>query len=205
MKKNKNIIIISILSILFIVLSILVYFNLTISFDNTIYHLITINMNNILTSIYKVITFFGSTLFIISLCIFFLILFIILKKKNYGLIISCCLIISTIFNNLIKIIICRERPSVLKLVIEDTYSYPSGHTMASVSMYGILIYLILKIKMNKKLKIFLVTILGILPILVGMSRIYLGAHFATDIIGGFLLAITLLLIEINIIDKKKLI
>lgn len=205
MKKNKNIIIISILSILFIVLSILVYFNLTISFDNTIYHLITINMNNILTSIYKVITFFGSTLFIISLCIFFLILFIILKKKNYGFIISGVLIISTIFNNLVKIIICRERPDVLKLVIEGTYSYPSGHTMASVSMYGILMYLILKSNINKKLKIVLTTILGILPILVGMSRIYLGAHFVTDVIGGFLLAITLLLIEINIIDKKKLI
>lgn len=205
MKKNSNIIIIGVLSVLFILLSVLVYFNLTTNVDDAIYKIVTLNMNNTITFINKIITFFGSTLFIICLCIFFLIIFIILKKKNYGLIISVVLIISTIFNNLIKIIICRERPNVLKLVIEDTYSYPSGHTMASVSMYGILMYLVFKSNMNKKLKIGLLIVLGILPILVGISRIYLGAHFGTDIIGGFLLSIILLLIEINIIDNKKLI
>lgn len=204
MMKNKRMIIISVLSILFILLSLSIVFNLTTSFDTIIYNLIIFKMNNLITSIYKVITFFGSTLFIILLCVFFLILFIILKKKNYGLIITSVLVISTIFNNLIKVIICRERPDVLKLVVENTFSYPSGHTMASVSMYGILMYLVLKSNMNKKLKITLSIILGILPIIIGMSRIYLGAHFATDIIGGFILSIILLLIETYIIDKKNL-
>lgn len=203
MMKNKRMIIIFVLSILFILLSLSIVFNLTTSFDTIMYNLITFKMNNLITSIYKVITFFGSTLFIILLCVFFLILFIILKKKNYGLIITSVLVISTIFNNLIKVIICRERPDVLKLVVENTFSYPSGHTMASVSMYGILMYLVLKSNMNKKLKITLSIILGILPIIIGMSRIYLGAHFATDIIGGFVLSIILLLIETYIIDKKN--
>lgn len=203
MMKNKRMIIIFVLSILFILLSLSIVFNLTTSFDTIIYNLITFKMNNLITSIYKVITFFGSTLFIVLLCVFFLILFIILKKKNYGLIITSVLVISTILNNLIKVIICRERPDVLKLVVENTFSYPSGHTMASVSMYGILMYLVLKSNMNKKLKITLSIILGILPIIIGMSRIYLGAHFATDIIGGFILSIILLLIETYIIDKKN--
>jgi len=201
MKNRKWIIII--LTILFILLSLFIGFNLIKPFDTFMYELITFKMNDIITLIYKCITFLGSTLFIILLCILFLIIFIVLKKKNYGLIISGVLIISTIFNNVLKIIFCRERPNVLKLVFEDSYSFPSGHTMASVSMYGILIYIFIKSNINKKLKIILISILSIIPILVGLSRVYLGAHYISDIIGGFLVSIILLLIETYIIDKKK--
>lgn len=199
--KNRYVIII--FSVLFIILSVLVGTNIISSFDNFIYDLVVFNMSDITTSIYKIITFFGSTEFIIFLCVFFLILFIILKRKNTGLVITCVLIISTIVNNLIKIIFRRERPGILMLVEEDTYSYPSGHTMASVSMYGILIYIVLKSNMNKKLKITLSIILGIIPILVGLSRVYLGAHYISDVIGSFLVSIILLLIEIYIIDKNE--
>lgn len=201
--KNKNKIILILLTLIFILLSVFVKMDLTVNFDNRIYELITFNMSNMVTNFYKVITFLGSTEFIIFLCVFFLILFIILKKKNTGIIICCVLIISTIVNNLLKIIICRERPDVLKLVMEDSYSFPSGHTMASVSMYGILIYIVLKSNMNKKLKVLLSIVLGIIPILVAISRVYLGAHFISDVIGAFLVSIILLLIEIYIIDKKK--
>jgi len=201
--KNKNNILIIILGLVFILLSVFIKLDLTISFDNAIYELLTFNMSNLVTNFYKVITLLGSTEFIIFLCIFFLILFIILKKKNYGLLICCVLIISTIMNNLLKIIFARERPDVIKLVIEDSYSFPSGHTMAAVSMYGILMFLVLKSNMNKRLKILLSIILGIIPVLVALSRVYLGAHYITDIMGAFLVSIILLLIEIYIIDKKK--
>lgn len=201
--KNKKYIIIS-LSILFVILSILVMLDLTVGIDDFVYNLITFKQNNIITNIYKSITFLGSTTFIILLCIVFLIMFIILKKKNTGIIISVVLIISTIVNNILKIIFRRSRPEVLALVVEDSFSFPSGHTMASVSMYGILIYIILKSNLNKKLKIILSIILGLLPLLVGLSRVYLGAHFITDIIGAFIISSILLLIEINIIDKKNL-
>lgn len=200
--KNRKWIIIG-LTLLFVLLSVLITTNLIKPFDTFMYELITYGMNDITTIIYKAITFLGSTLFIVLLCIVFLILFIVLKKKNIGLVISSVLIISTLFNNLLKIIFCRTRPDVIKLVHESSYSFPSGHTMASVSMYGILIYILIKSNINKKIKITLITILGILPILVGLSRVYLGAHYISDIIGGFIVSIILLLIETYIIDKKK--
>lgn len=202
--KNKGKILIMVLIVAFILLSICVTFELTLNFDNAIYEFLTFNINNLMTNFYKAITFLGSTGFIVFLCIFFLILFIFLKKKNYGIIISCVLIVSTLVNNLLKIIFCRERPNVLKLVVEDSYSFPSGHTMAAVSMYGILMYLILKSNINKKLKIMLSILLCIIPFMVAISRVYLGAHYITDIIGAYLMSIILLLIEIYIIDKKKL-
>ena len=203
-KMRKKWITAAILGVLFIILTLLVMFNYTKSFDSTLYSIITFKMVGWLTSFYKVITFLGSTVFIVSLCILFLVLFIIIKKPKYGCIITVCLIISTIFNNLVKFIVRRPRPEVLKLVIEKSFSYPSGHTMAAVSMYGMLIYLVYKSNILKKYKIMLYIFLGLLPILIALSRIYLGAHFASDVTGAFLLSTSLLLIEISIIESKKM-
>ena len=126
------------------------------------------------------------------------------KKNIYGYIISGTLIFSTIMNNVIKVIIRRERP-IYMIVRETTFSFPSGHTMASVSMYGILIYLINKSNMNKKLKIILSIILGMIPLMVATSRIYLGAHYFSDILGAIMLATIVLLISTKYIKDKKII
>lgn len=200
--KNRKWIILG-LTLLFVILTILVKTNLIETFDNYFYNLVTIKVNDTFTNIYKVITFLGSTEFIVSLCVFFLVLFIILKKKNTGLAICGVLIISTLVNNLIKIIVMRERPEVLAFVTEHSYSFPSGHTMASVSMYGFLLYLVLRSNLNQKIRILLSSILTVLPILVALSRVYLGAHFMSDVIGAFIVSIILLLIETYYIDKKK--
>ena len=202
--KNRKWLILGLL-VLFIILTILVKTNLIEAFDNYFYNLVTFKVNNSFTKIYKVITFLGSTEFIISLCAIFLVLFIILKKKNIGITITIVLIISTLVNNLLKIILMRERPEVIAFVTEHSYSFPSGHTMASVSMYGILLYFVLKSSMNNMLKIGLSSVLTILPILVALSRVYLGAHFMSDVLGAFIVSIILLLIETYYIEKRKLI
>lgn len=173
-----------------------------VSFDSTIYNLVTFNMSDTVTTIYKVITFFGSTVFIVSLVIFFL---VILFKNKRGIIIAICLIVSTILNNVIKVIIKRERPLDLMLVEESTYSFPSGHTMASVSLYGLLIYLIWQTKWHKNIKILLTSFLSILIIAIGLSRIYLGAHYASDVIGSVIVSTIWLIILIDFIKNKKLI
>ena len=200
MKKRKYIILL--FSLLFIALTIIVKLNLTSGFDSFIYKLVTSNMNDFMTSLFKGITFLGSTVFIVLLVIFFLVLFILLKKNNKGYLVAGTLVISTILNNVVKVIIRRARPTVLALVTESTFSYPSGHMMASVSMYGILMYLVIKSKLSKKYKILLSVFLCILPILIGISRIYLGAHFASDIIGALLLSTIILLTITYYVDKK---
>lgn len=200
MKKRKYIILL--FSLLFIALTIIVKLNLTSGFDSFIYKLVTSNMNDFMTSLFKGITFLGSTMFIVLLVIFFLVLFILLKKNNKGYLVAGTLVISTILNNVVKVIIRRARPTVLALVTESTFSYPSGHMMASVSMYGILMYLVIKSKLSKKYKILLSVFLCILPILIGISRIYLGAHFASDIIGALLLSTIILLTITYYVDKK---
>jgi len=200
--KNRKWIILG-LSIIFLTLTILVKLNLLSSFDNFFYNIVAFNINDVMINIYKVITFLGSTTFIIAMCVFFLILFIILKKKNYGFIVAGVVIISTLVNNLIKIIIARERPLVTSFVTEHSYSFPSGHTMAATTLYGILLYFVLKSNMYKKLKVILSIVLGLFPVLVALSRVYLGAHFMSDVIGAIIASTILLLLETYFIDKKK--
>lgn len=202
MKKRVSIIS-GLLMLLFIGLIILVKTDLIKPFDEAVYNLVTFRMSTPINNFFKCLTFLGSTGFIIFLCCFFLVLSLIYKKKKIGFVIDGVVIISTIINNLVKIIIRRSRPAVLALVTETSYSFPSGHTMAATTMYGILLYLVLKSNFKKSTKIILSIVLGILPILVMVSRIYLGAHFASDVLGGYILSIALLLIEVYFIDKKK--
>ncbi len=203
--KKTRLYIAGFLTLIFIILSVLVKLDLVSSIDTFIYNLCTFKMNDILTSIFKVFTFFGSTAFIVALSVLLFVIFLIFKKKNHAYLTASVIIISTILNNVIKVIIMRERPEVLKLVIETSYSFPSGHTMASVTIYGILLYLVNKTDLKKGLKNTLRVILFTLPIFIGISRIYLGAHFATDVIGAYLVSTILLLVSTYLVDKKNLI
>ena len=192
------------LIISFIILTLLIVFDKTTGFDNFIYHLITSHMNDPLTKVNKCFTFLGSTLFIIILSVFFFFFYLFKKRKNCSFIIASIIIISTVLNNVIKLIIRRERPLVLALVTEKSFSFPSGHTMASTTLYGILLYFVIKSNLNKKVKIFLSIILVLIPLLVGVSRIYLGAHYASDVLGGFILSVSLILVSCHYIAKKEL-
>ena len=81
------------------------------------------------------------------------------------------------------------------------YSLPSGHSMVSMAYYGFIIYLIFKNIENKKLKVLLIALLSFLIINIGISRIYLGVHYASDVCAGFLVAISYLMVYSNAIKK----
>lgn len=202
MKKNKLYIAIFLI-ILFIIDTIIVINNLTIDFDNTIHNFIHSNTSVFINNLMHSITFLGSTLFIVSLCLIIFIAFIIKGKKKRAFSIASILIVSTILNNVIKFIIRRPRPEYIE-VIENTYSFPSGHMMASTTLYGFLIYLVINSQLAKKYKIIISTFLSLIILSVGVSRIYLGAHFASDIIGAFLLSLTLIIIFDSLKDTKKI-
>ena len=199
-KRKKEIIIISILSLLFISLSILIINNQTLTLDNKIHEYVLSIRNTNLTNIFKIITSFGG-----STCLLLLttILFILIKNKKISINIILNLFIIFFINQLTKNIFQRERPIGINLIEESGFSYPSGHSMVSLAYYGYLIYLINKIKINKIFKITIKGILALLIILIGLSRVYIGVHYLTDIIGGFLLSsIYLLIMKIFYLEKK---
>ena len=198
--KKKKIILLIITCILFTLLSILTLNNKLITLDNLTHNFIlSIRCNN-LTNILKIIT---NTATSYTLIILTIILLIFIKNKKIPTSIAINLTLSFITNEIAKNIFTRTRPLGINLIEETSYSYPSGHSMVGLAYYGFLIYLINKYIKNKKIKnIFSITlILNIL--LVGFSRIYLGVHYLTDVIGGFLLGTIFLIIYTSIINYEK--
>lgn len=158
----------------------------------------TFLISDFVTPIAKFITNFGGAIF---LSIATVMLFLLIKNKKIGLSIISNIVIIIVLNQLLKRILQRPRPTEFRIVEETGYSFPSGHPMVSMAFYGYLIYLIYRYIKNKYVKWTLITILSILICLIGISRIYLGVHYTSDVLGGFLLSISYLVIYISSIKK----
>ncbi|WP_026451669.1 phosphatase PAP2 family protein [Aequorivita capsosiphonis] len=108
------------------------------------------------------------------------------KNWKYILQTVFVLLLSSISNVLLKRLVNRARPGVEHLVVVETLSYPSGHAMGAMAFYGFLIYLFSRFKINVFLKFVVILLLITVIFSIGMSRIYLGVHFPSDIAGGYI-------------------
>jgi len=196
LKENYKKILFLICIVLFLFITEDVFTKELIQMDIIGYNIMNSINNDTLTKLVKVVTNLGNAYTLITLSI---ILVIPLDKKK-SLAIVCNLIIITLINQAFKHVFQRPRPSY-RLIEESGYSFPSGHSMVSMAFYGLLIYLAFKYVKNKHLKYGLITLLSIIIISIGLSRIYLGVHYTSDVLGGFLFSISYLLIYIRIINK----
>lgn len=190
---NKKITIITL--ILSIVLIIMYYLNSFSVIDNFIFSLLKPIRNDFLTYIFLFITEFGY-IYGISL----IMIFIFIKNKQLAILELYNIALVVPLNYILKSIFVRARP-IENLVSVSGYSFPSGHTMTSVAFYGFLAYYIYK--SNNKNKKLYIGLLILTVFLIGISRIYLRAHFATDVITGIVMALCYLLIFIRIIYNRK--
>ena len=158
----------------------------------------TFLISDFATPIAKFITNFGGAIILIGLAFM---LFIFIKNKKIGVSIISNLAIITVLNQLLKRIVQRPRPTEFRIVEESGYSFPSGHSMVSMAFYGYLIYLIYKYVKNKYLKWISIILLSILICSIGISRIYLGVHYTSDVLGGFFISISYLIIYISAVNK----
>ena len=178
-----------------------------------------------LTQVLAVLTRLADKYFLIAVCLILLILP--RTRLSFGVPLSACALSAVTINSCIKHLICRPRPEVLHLVVENGYSFPSGHSITSVAFYGLAIWLVWhnvsqpgstsvqpgsnasqpgvpainpgRLHYDKHVAILLTVILLIPLILVGLTRIYLGVHFPTDVLGGWFLGGFLVFVWIEII------
>lgn len=169
--------------------------------DTAIYNFVMNIKCDFMTNFFKFITFFASVYFMIGITL--VILFLNINKK-YKLLIALNMINDVVLNNIIKIVVKRQRPVDWFLVIETGYSFPSGHTMAAVCFYGLLIYLIYRSKIKNIYKKLGIIFFIILIFLIAISRIYLGVHYASDVIGAIIIALMYLTVYITVIESKLL-
>lgn len=193
MKKiDKRRLTICLLALVFLIyIFILVFLKETNFFD-----LIYIKRTDTLLNIFRFITKLGSwyTLIIITL------VFLLLDGKKTFKYMSLNLITVTLINQLLKFLFQRPRPE-LNLIEETGYSFPSGHSMVSMAFYGFLIYMLLKTNHNNAYKIIGSLLFISMILAIGFSRVYLGAHYLTDVLAGFALGIIYLAVFTLIIKK----
>ena len=166
--------------------------------DNYIYNLIKGFISPKMTPIVKFITEFGNYTVMIPVIILF---YLFNKDKSFNRSFNLVAIFTS--NFIVKNIIRRDRPIDINLIIENGFSFPSGHSMVSFAFYGFIIYYVYCSHLSKLGKTIIISILTLLVLMIGLSRIYLGVHYASDVIGGFVLALVYLIIFIKYIYKKE--
>ncbi len=195
--------------ILFLVILVSILMGRTLFIDGSIREFILGIRTDLLTKIFKVLTIIGDKKFILCLVILLAGIFYFKKNRNNAIIMCANLFNIVILNKGIKYLVKRERP-LGGLVEEDGYSFPSGHSMLTIGVYGLLIYLIYKSNIKSSTKKILITLLTIIILVVGLSRMYLGVHYPSDVIGGYLITLAYLILFApvigTVIDKffKKL-
>ena len=136
-----------------------------------------------------------------------LISWFVFKRWKYVLQTILVLILATTSNMILKRFINRARPGIEHLVSVETLSYPSGHAMSAMAFYGFLIYLCTKFRITKFLKIGIILVLAFIILSIGISRIYLGVHFPSDIAGGYiagLIWVIFCILILNLIEIFKI-
>ena len=199
MKRNIKKIVFILCLLLFLLIAIEVFHKPAVKLDNIVYNFLSNNIiSDNLTQIVKVLTNFGGAIVLIVLALSSLVF---VKNKKIGLCIILNLVLITGLNLIIKNILQRERPTGFRLIEEGGYSFPSGHSMVSMAFYGLIIIFVYKYIKNKYIKCFAIPFFSILILLIGISRVYLGVHYTTDVLAGFLLSISYLVIYSSASNK----
>ena len=170
----KKILLIVIPIILFAFLALYIQAGYSIRFENWVYAEAVEHMNPFLTNIIRIITHLGDPIIVTSITILLVIIPKTRKKVGYPM--AASVIVSEALNLILKEIFARERPNILQLVNETTYSFPSGHAMINTTVYTMLGIFAIKYIRSKKIKISVVIMCIIMPLIISFSRVYLGVH-----------------------------
>lgn len=169
-------------------------------FDSVVYNFLVNNRNEVLNNFFKIITQFGSAIVLIIitiLCVIFI------RDKKYKILVPANLVTIAIINIVLKNFFLRPRPDELRLIEETGYSFPSGHAMASTAFYGLLINIVHEKVENKILRNTICIMLGLLILLISISRIYVGVHYTSDVIAGTCFSIAYLILITRLIKSQN--
>ena len=167
-----------------------------ISFDEFVISAVQSLISPRLTAVMLVITELGSVKMITIFVIVVSLLLSIKKKFVLTLFVIASSGLGALLNLWLKWIFKRERPDILPLVSEEGFSFPSGHSMGSFIFYVALDYTTVHLVLIKSFQCISDFLSGVIIVSIGLSRIYLGVHYPSDIVGGFLAGASWLLFMI---------
>lgn len=132
------------------------------------------------------LTSLGSTTILTLVTLAVLGYLLITGKRGAALMVLCAVGGGTLLNNLLKMFFDRPRPDLVAHIVDvHTASFPSGHAMLSAITYLTLGALLARVQVRRRVKIYILTLAVTITIMVGVSRVYLGVHWPTDVLAGW--------------------
>jgi membrane-associated phospholipid phosphatase len=173
-------------------------------FDQAAFSWLGTHISSRNTAFMQFITFLGTHKFLIPANIILTAYFLFVRKHRwYSIKVASIALSSTAMMFLLKTFFSRERPLIPLLQPAMGYSFPSGHSMMSFAFYGLLIYLAYRYVNNQFLKWLLIITFAALILLIGVSRIYLRVHYATDVLAGFSVGLVWLVFSIWMLNRLE--
>ncbi len=159
------------------------------------------------TRLMEFVTLFGSQFFLVPAFLIMMFYFFFIKKEKWlGIRVAAVSFSSLALMFSLKYLFKRPRPAEPLLREASGLSFPSGHAFMSFSFFALLIYIIYKSKINNWFKVVSIAATFLAVFMVGLSRIYLRVHYATDVIAGFCMGFMWIIISmgvLNYVEKQK--
>ena len=161
-------------------------------------------VSDVNTNIMQFFTFLGTHDFLIPANLLLIVYFLFIRRhKWYSITVPVISLGSLVVMTLLKQMFGRSRPLVPLMEEAKGLSFPSGHAMMSMSFYGLIIYIVWVNVKQVWLRILLVFLLLCLIFFIGISRVYLNVHFASDVAAGFSLGVVWLVISISMLSRME--
>lgn len=156
-----------------------------------------------LTVTAEALSWIGSMTTVIALTLLLAIfMYAVLKHRKELVLFAAAIAGAGLLNKLLKVAFQRERPDIHPLVVETGYSFPSGHTMGALALYGILVWLLWRHVASPAGKTALIAVCALMYLGIAVSRIYLGVHYPSDIAGGTLASAAWLGLCIGVYERR---
>jgi undecaprenyl-diphosphatase len=161
-----------------------------------------------MTSIMRGISFTGSTLFLTTATVIMFIWFLVHGWRREGWLLGITMLGASVLNTTLKLTFQRPRPEpFFNLLAPRTYSFPSGHSLASFCFFGALATVLTARIENRNLNFMTWVICGLIVLLIGLSRIYLGVHYTTDVLAGYAAALiwiaVIRFLEMHLVRRRR--
>jgi len=174
------------------------------AFDFLVFDKVAVLVTPVTTSFIQGVTFLGNHNFLVPVNLLLIVYFFFIKKhKWYSIKVPVIALGGLLLMTLLKQLFNRPRPLIPLLEPVKGLSFPSGHAMMSVTFYGLLILLVWEYITNRFWKWLLTSLLVILILLIGFSRIYLRLHYFSDVMAGFAAGIIWLSLCVWIISRME--
>ena len=171
-------------------------------FDLQAFKVLARFVSDVNTDVMQFFTFLGTHIFLIPANLFLVGYFLFVKKHRwYSIKIPVVALSSLLLMFSLKYLFRRSRPLTPLLEQARGYSFPSGHALISFTFYGLLIYLAWLNVKNVWLKWLIITVLALLIFAIGLSRVYLRVHYASDVLAGYCVGCMWLLLSLWILGK----